>query len=55
MTRFLRCPISKFLARIALDAVPFLSLQALLPEQITEVEQWKITKSVRCQKYALTP
>ena len=55
MTRFLRCPISKFLARISLDAVPLFSLQALLTEQITEVKQWKIMKSVRYRKRELTP
>lgn len=55
MTRFLRRPISKFLARISLDAALFFSLQALFPEQIMEVKQWKIMKSVRCRKHALTP
>ena len=55
MTRFLRRPISKFLARISLDAVPIFSLQALLTEQIMEVKQWKIMESVRCRKHALTP
>lgn len=55
MTRFLRRPISKFLARISLDAVRLFSLQALLTEQIMEVKQWKIMKSVRCRKRALTP
>lgn len=55
MTRFLRCPISKFLAEISLDAVPFFSLQTLLTEQIMEVKQWKIMKSVRYRKHALTP
>lgn len=55
MTRFLRRPISKFLAGISLDVVPFFSLQALLTEQIMEVKQWKIMKSVRCRKRALTP
>ena len=55
MTHFLRRPISKFLARISLDAVPFFSHQALLTEQIMEVKQWKIMKSVRCRKRELTP
>ena len=55
MTLFLRCPISKFLARISLDAALFFSLQALFPEQIIEVKQWKIMKSVRCRKRELTP
>lgn len=55
MTRFLRRPISKFLARISLDAALFFSLQALFPEQIIEVKQWKIMKSVRCRKRELTP
>ena len=44
MTRFLRRPISKFLARISLDAVPFFSPQALLTEQIMEVKQWNHEK-----------
>ena len=43
MTRFLRRPISKFLARISLDAVPFFSLQALLTEQIMEVMEQEVT------------